>query len=109
MTGNINSLVVGIHLLGIVMSQPVIKAYLPFDEGDSLLAGNLNSSLPFLPTIEPAFRPAAIAGIVEKYRGTTGNVKALYVYLKGGKRIYKAAVSGLLINFFFCASPQEDT
>ena len=109
LTGLLNSLVIGIHLLGIMTGEPVVKLDVPIDEGDSLLTANLNGRLALLPAIKPPFRPATIAGAIEENRGTTVDIEALHVNLKGGKGVYKAAVSGLLINFFFCASPHVET
>lgn len=109
LAGLLDSLMIGIHLLGIMTGEPVVKLDITIDEGYSLLTANLNGWLAFLSTIKPTLRPTTIAGTVEENRGTTVDIEALHVNLKGGKGVYKAAVSGLLINFFFCASPHVET
>ena len=109
LTSLLDSLVIGIHLLGIMTGKPVVKLDIAIDEGYSLLTANLNGWFALLSTIKPTLRPTTIAGTVEKDRSTTVDIETLHVNLKGGKGVYKAAVSGLLINFFFCASPHVET
>lgn len=109
LAGLLDSLMIGIHLLGIMTGEPVVKLDITIDEGDSLLTANLNGWLSLLTAIKPPFRPTTITGAIEEHRGTTVDIETLHVNLKGGKRVYKAAVSGLLINFFFCASPHVET
>lgn len=109
MAGLLNGFMIGIHLLGIVAGEPVVESDLPIDEGNGELAANLHGWLRLVPTIEPRLRPATVTGMVKENGSPAVDIEALHINMKGCQRIYKTAVSGLLINFFFCASPHVET
>lgn len=45
MAGLLNGFMIGIHLLGIVTGEPVVKGDLPIDEGNGKLTVNLHGWL----------------------------------------------------------------
>ena len=87
LAGLVNGLAADTHLLGIETSQPGILTDLISDKGNGHLTSDLNGRLTFLPTVEPALRPATIALGIEIDRGHTTDIIAVEVNLQTRQRV----------------------
>lgn len=89
LTGLLDGLIVTVHLLREITAQPVILADTVVDELNGHATGNLHGGLTFLTTVEPRCRPPTLTDIITIHTRDTLKVKALYVNLQVGERVYQ--------------------
>ncbi len=98
---------IAVHLLGIITGEPVIKVDPSVHKLNRKLTADFNGRFSLLASGKPGLCPATIPCLVVENRSLAGYIKTLDSNLKVRQRVYKPAVIGLLMKFFFCSSPQE--
>ena len=102
-------MVVSLHLFWEELLQPFIFFYLVLNETDGIASVYLHRLFPFLPIVEPCFRPPAYSGKVGIYGHKSWYIKTLYVYLQFGQRVDDTAARYCLgVKFFFTSSSKVD-
>lgn len=98
-------MVVNLHLFGEERFEPCVFFYPVMYEVHGLSSLDLDRGFPFLPVIEPGFRPPAYSRTVGIDRYNPRNVEALDVNVQSGQRVYDAAGGSFVMEFFFKSPP----
>lgn len=88
-SGLVDCIMVGFHLRGEVFLKPFILADKVADEVDGYLPFDLNGSLATFGIVEPRFGKPPYPESVGIDAHHSRYVKALYVYIPVGKRVYR--------------------
>lgn len=94
------------HLLGEELFEPGILFDMVLNEEYRLFPFDLHRGFPFLPVVEPRFRPPADSGTVGIDRDDSRYVEALDVNVQFRQRVDDTAARyGFVTKFFFTSPP----